>query len=201
MILVYNKVKDERSILMKSVMYGIEIADVNDFGGWVGYEPVKEDIAEILNGHVYLFFQNEYHIRQFAEGRKFVINVKDDSFGKKIDQARILKAIVEVGTPLSMNGYEISAPAYARNVIKPLSRKTKFIEEKEIYCFADKEYTAMKTDFNYITHLMKYTSIEDVNSLIGATSFVNKNLLYHYPHYFLIGLDQVDILDDDYHIA
>ena len=25
---------------MKQVMYGIEIADVNDFGGWVGYEPV-----------------------------------------------------------------------------------------------------------------------------------------------------------------
>ena len=28
---------------MKQVMYGIEIADVNDFGGWVGYEPVRED--------------------------------------------------------------------------------------------------------------------------------------------------------------
>ena len=185
---------------MKSVMYGIEIADVNDFGGWVGYEPVKDDVAEILNGHVYLFFQNEYHIRQFAEGRKFVINVKDDSFGKKIDKARILKAIVEIGTPLSMNGYEISAPGYARNVIKPLSRKTKFIEEKDIYTFANKEYAEMKTDFNYIADLMKRTSIEDVNSLIGATSFVNKNLLYHYPHYFMIGLEQADSLDNDYQI-
>ena len=186
---------------MKSVMYGIEIADVNDFGGWVGYESIDADMAEVLNGHVYLFFQNEYHIQQFAEGRKFVINVKDDSFGKKIDKARILKAIVEIGTPLSMNGYEVSAPSYARNVVKPLSRKTKFIEEKHIYQFADKEYAEMKTDFNYITDLMKRTSIEEVNSLIGATSFVNKNLLYHYPHYFLIGLDQADILDDDYQIA
>ena len=34
---------------MKQVMYGIEIADVNDFGGWVGYEPVREDVAKTLN--------------------------------------------------------------------------------------------------------------------------------------------------------
>ena len=51
---------------MKQVMYGIEIADVNDFGGWVGYEPVREDVAKTLNHHMYLFFQNEYHINQFA---------------------------------------------------------------------------------------------------------------------------------------
>ena len=44
---------------MKQVMYGIEIADVNDFGGWVGYEPVKEEVAKTLNHHMYLFFQNE----------------------------------------------------------------------------------------------------------------------------------------------
>lgn len=112
---------------MKQVMYGIEIADVNDFGGWVGYEPVREDVAKTLNHHMYLFFQNEYHINQFAEGRKFVINVKDDSLEKVIGNARILKAIVEYGTPLSMNGYEISAPAYARNIVKPLSRATGFI--------------------------------------------------------------------------
>lgn len=186
---------------MKSVMYGIEIADVNDFGGWVGYEPIDEELATVLNGHVYLFFQNEYHIRQFAEGRKFVINVKDDSFGKKIDKARILKAIVEIGTPLSMNGYEVSAPSFARNVVKPLSRKTKFIEEDEIYSFANEEYATMKTDFLYIADLMKRTSIEDVNTLIGDTSFVNSNLTYHYPHYFIIGLEQVQVLDDDYQIV
>ena len=52
---------------MKQVMYGIEIADVNDFGGWVGYEPVREDVAKTLNHHMYLFFQNEYHINQSAE--------------------------------------------------------------------------------------------------------------------------------------
>lgn len=40
---------------MKQVMYGIEIADVNDFGGWVGYEPVKEEMATVLNHHMYLF--------------------------------------------------------------------------------------------------------------------------------------------------
>ena len=44
---------------MKQVMYGIEIADVNDFGGWVGYEPVREDVAKTLNHHMYLFFQND----------------------------------------------------------------------------------------------------------------------------------------------
>ena len=75
---------------------------MNDFGGWVGYEPVKEEMATVLNHHMYLFFQNEYHISQFAEGRKFVINVKDDSFGKVVDNARIIKAIVEYGTPLSI---------------------------------------------------------------------------------------------------
>ena len=37
---------------MKQVMYGIEIADVNDFGGWVGYEPVREDVAKTLNHHI-----------------------------------------------------------------------------------------------------------------------------------------------------
>ena len=115
---------------MKQVMYGIEIADVNDFGGWVGYEPVREDVAKTLNHHMYLFFQNEYHINQFAEGRKFVINVKDDSLEKVIGNARILKAIVEYGTPLSMNGYEISAPAYARNIVKPLSRANRLYSGK-----------------------------------------------------------------------
>ena len=59
-------------------------------GEWIGYEPVCDELAEVLNGHVYLFFQNEYHIRQFAEGRKFVINVKDDSFGKKIEKPELL---------------------------------------------------------------------------------------------------------------
>ena len=42
---------------MKQVMYGIEIADVNDFGGWVGYEPVREDVAKTLNHHMYLSFR------------------------------------------------------------------------------------------------------------------------------------------------
>ncbi|MCB6289023.1 hypothetical protein LI276_23350, partial [[Clostridium] scindens] len=75
-------------------------------------------------------------INQFAEGRKFVINVKDDSLEKVIGNARILKAIVEYGTPLSMNGYEISAPAYASNIVKPLSRATGFIPENTIYTFS-----------------------------------------------------------------
>lgn len=185
---------------MKQVMYGIEIADVNDFGGWVGYEPVSEDMAKVLNHHMYLFFQNEYHIKQFAEGRKFVINVKDDSFEKIIGNARILKAIVEVGTPLSMNGYEISAPAYARNIVKPLSRATKFIPEEKIYTFSDEHYKNMKTDFNYITELMRRTSIEEVDVLLGSISFVNQNLAYHYPHRFIIGDSQIKVLDDDYQI-
>ena len=30
---------------MKQVMYGIKIVDVNDFGGWIGYEPVKQEMA------------------------------------------------------------------------------------------------------------------------------------------------------------
>lgn len=83
---------------MKQVMYGIKIVDVNDFGGWIGYEPVKQELADVLNHHLYLFFQNEYHIRQFAEGRKFVINVNDEDFQKVIGNARILKAVVEIGT-------------------------------------------------------------------------------------------------------
>ena len=185
---------------MKQVMYGIEIADVNDFGGWIGYEPVDKDIAKVLNHHIYLFFQNEYHIRQFAEGRKFVIDVRDDGFGKIIDNARILKAIVEYGTPLSMNGYEISAPAYARNVVKPLCYSTNFIQKHEIYTFSDEHYKNMKTDFNFITDLMARTSIENVDVLLGSISFVNKNLLYHYPHYFIIGDSQIKVLDDDYKI-
>lgn len=186
---------------MKQVMYGIEIADVNDFGGWIGYEPVTEAMVEILNHHLYLFFQNEYHIRQFAEGRKFVINVNDEDFQKVIGSAKILKAIVEIGTPLSMNGYEISAPAYARNVVKPLSRATHFIPEQDIYQFADQQYRVQKTDFNYIADLMRRTSIEEVNQRIGGVSFVNRNLLYHYPHYFIIGKDQFEVLDGDYQIA
>lgn len=186
---------------MKQVMYGIEIADVNDFGGWVGYEPIKEEVAKTLNHHIYLFFQNEYHIQQFAEGRKFVINVKDDSFAKVIGNARIVKAIVEYGTPLSMNGYEISAPAYARNIVKPLSRATHFVPEKEIYTFSDTQYKAMKTDFNFITDLMTRTSIEEVDVLLGSISFINRNLLYHYPHVFIIGDSQINVLDDDYQIG
>lgn len=186
---------------MKQVMYGIEIADVNDFGGWVGYETVKEDVAKTLNHHMYLFFQNEYHINQFAEGRKFVINVKDDSFEKVIGNARILKAIVEYGTPLSMNGYEISAPAYARNVVKPLSRTTRFIPEESIYTFSNEQYKTMKTDFNFISDLMTRTSIEEVDVLLGSISFINKNLLYHYPHVFIIGDSQIKVLDDDYQIG
>lgn len=186
---------------MKQVMYGIEIADVNDFGGWVGYEPVKDDVAKMLNHHMYLFFQNEYHIRQFAEGRKFVINVKDNALGKIIDKARIIKAIVEYGTPLSMNGYEISAPAYTRNIVKPLSRTTGFIPEDKIYTFANEHYASMKTDFTYISELMRMTSIEKVDILLGSISFVNKNLSYHYPHYFIIGDSQIKVLDDDYQIV
>ena len=186
---------------MKQVMYGIEIADVNDFGGWVGYEPVREDVAKTLNHHMYLFFQNEYHINLFGEGRKFVINVKDDSLEKVIGNARILKAIVEYGTPLSMNGYEISAPAYARNIVKPLSRATGFIPENTIYTFSDAHYKDMKTDFNFISDLMIRTSIEAVDILLGSISFVNKNLLYHYPHYFIIGDSQIKVLDDDYQIG
>ena len=185
---------------MKQVMYGIRINDVNHFGGWVGYEPVDEETAKVLNGHMYLFFQNEYHILQFAEGRKFVINVKDDSLGKIVDEAHIIKAIVEFGTPLSMNGYEISSPAYARNVVKPLSRKTHFIPEEDIYKFSDDEYKKKKTDFNFITDLMKRTSIPDVDVLLGSISFVNKNLLYHYPHYFIIGDSQIQVLNPDYKI-
>ena len=179
---------------MKQVMYGIKIADVNDFGGWIGYEPVRKEMAEVLNHHLYLFFQNEYHIRQFAEGRKFVINVKDEDFQKVIGNAKILKAIVEIGTPLSMNGY-------ARNVVKPLSRLTHFVPEEKIYSFADEEYKSQKTDFNYITDLMRRTSIEQVNQLIGGISFVNQNLLYHYPHYFILGEDLIQIQDEDYQIA
>ena len=99
---------------MKQVMYGIEIADVNDFGGWVGYEPVREDVAKTLNHHMYLFFQNEYHINQFAEGRKFVINVKDVLWKKVIGKCAYSKGYRGIWYPLSMNGYEISAPAYAR---------------------------------------------------------------------------------------
>lgn len=185
---------------MKQIMYGIEIADVNDFGGWVGYEPLHKDIANMLNHHIYLFFQNEYHIRQFAQGRKFVIDVRDDAFGKIIDQARILKAVVEYGTTLSMNGYEISAPAYARNVVKPLCYSTSFIPKKEIYSFSDAHYKQMKTDFNFITDLMRQTSIEKVDVLLGSISFVNKNLLFHYPHCFIIGDSQINVLDDDYKI-
>ena len=186
---------------MKQVMYGIKIVDVNDFGGWIGYEPVKQEMADVLNHHLYLFFQNEYHIRQFAEGRKFVINVNDEDFQKVIGNAKILKAVVEIGTPLSMNGYVISAPAYARNVVKPLSRLTHFVPEEKIYTFADEEYKTQKTDFNYITDLMRRTSIEQVNQLIGGISFVHQNLLYHYPHYFILGDDQIQIQDDDYQIA
>lgn len=118
-----------------------------------------------------------------------------------MDNARIIKAIVEYGTPLSMNGYEISAPAYARNIVKPLSRATHFIPEKDIYSFADEHYKTMKTDFNYITDLMRRTSIEEVDVLLGSISFVNKNLLYHYPHYFIVGDSQIKVLDDDYQIA
>ena len=44
---------------MKQVMYGIEIADVNDFGGWVGYEPVKEEVAKTLNHHMYQCLRNQ----------------------------------------------------------------------------------------------------------------------------------------------
>lgn len=186
---------------MKQVMYGIEIGDVNDFGGWVGYEPVNAEVANILNNHMYLFFQNEYHIRQFAEGRKFVINVKDNALGKIIDHARVIKAIVEYGTVLSMNGYEIAAPDYARNIVKPLSRNTKFIPEDKIYTFADEHYQTMKTDFLYLTELMRLTSIEKVDILLGSISFVNKNLLCHYPHYFIIGDSQFKVLDDDYQIV
>ena len=186
---------------MKQVMYWIRISDVNNFGGWVGYEPVNEDLANTLNDHMYLFFQNEYHILQFAEGRKFVINVKDDKIGRIVEEAHIIKAIVEFGTPLSMNGYEISAPAYARNIVKPLSRATHFIPESEIYTFSDEQYKKMKTDFNYIADLMKRTSIEEVDVLLGSISFVNKNLLYHYPHYFIIGDSQIQVLDADYKIV
>lgn len=186
---------------MKQVMYGIEIADVNDFGGWIGYEPVKTEIADVLNQHIYLFFQNEYHIYQFVEGRKFVMNIKDNALEKTIDHARILKAIVEYGTPLSMNGYEIAAPDYARSVVKPLCRNTKFITENKIYTFADELYKKMKTDFAYITELMRLTSIDEVDILLGSISFVNKNLLCHYPHYFIIGNSQFDVLDDDYQIT
>ena len=186
---------------MKQVMYGIRISDVNEFGGWVGYEPIEEKVANTLNDHMYLFFQNEYHILQFAEGRKFVINVKDDKIGRIIEKAHIIKAIVEFGTPLSMNGYEISAPAYARNVVKPLSRATRFIPEEDIYSFSDKEYKEKKTDFNFIADLMTRTSIPDVDVLLGSISFVNKNLLYHYPHYFIIGDSQIQVLDPDYKIV
>ena len=150
---------------------------------------------------MYLFFQNEYHILQFAEGRKFVINVKDDKIGRIIEKAHIIKAIVEYGTPLSMNGYEISAPAYARNIVKPLSRATNFIPESEIYTFSDEQYKAMKTDFNFITDLMQRTSIPDVDVLLGSISFVNKNLLYHYPHHFIVGDSQIQVLDPDYKIV
>ena len=59
----------------------------------------------------------------------------------------------------------------------------------------------MKTDFNYITDLMRRTSIEEVDVLLGSISFVNKNLLYHYPHYFIVGDSQIKVLDDDYQIA
>ena len=185
---------------MKQVMYGIRIADVNQFGGWVGYEPIDHRVANTLNDHMYLFFQNEYHILQFAEGRKFVINIKDDKIGRIVEEAHIIKAIVEFGTTLSMNGYEISAPAYARNVVKPLSRATHFIPESDIYTFSDQEYKEKKTDFNFIADLMTRTSIEDVDVLLGSISFVNKNLLYHYPHYFIIGDSQIQVLNPDYKI-
>lgn len=48
---------------------------------------------------------------------------------------------------------------------------------------------------------MRRTSIEQVNQLIGGISFVNQNLLYHYPHYFILGDDQIQIQDDNYQIA
>lgn len=186
---------------MKQVMYGIEIGDVNDFGGWIGYEPLEDEVAKLLNHHIYLFFQNEYHIRQFAQGRKFVINVNDDAFGKVIDRARIIKAIVENGTKLSMNGYEISAPSYARNIVKPLCRTTNFINEDNLYTFADEHYVKMKTDFNYISDLMRLTSISAVDVLLGSISFENKNLAYHYPHCFIIGDSQINVLDANYQIV
>lgn len=186
---------------MKQVMYGIKIVDVNDFGGWIGYEPVKQELADVLNHHLYLFFQNEYHIRQFAEGRKFVINVNDEDFQKVIGNARILKAVVEIGTPLSMNGYAVSAPAYARNVVKPLSRLTHFIPEEKIYTFADEEYKTQKTDFNYIARSDAPDFDRTGQSADRRHSFVNQNLLYHYPHYFILGDDQIQIQDDNYQIA
>ncbi|MFR5523964.1 MAG: hypothetical protein ACLTJG_03315 [[Clostridium] innocuum] len=58
---------------------------------------------------MYLFFQNEYHINQFAEGRKFVINVKDDSL--EGDWYAYSKGYRGIWYPIGMNGYEISAPA------------------------------------------------------------------------------------------
>ena len=66
----------------KQVMYRIKIVDVNDFGGWIGYRAGQAGNGRRLNHHLYLFFQNEYHIRQFAEGLKFVINVNDEDFQK-----------------------------------------------------------------------------------------------------------------------
>ena len=156
-------------------------------------------IVSICTAYIVILLVSGF--RQFAEGRKFVINVKDEDFQKVIGNAKILKAIVEIGTPLSMNGYAVSAPAYARNVVKPLSRLTHFVPEEKIYSFADEEYKSQKTDFNYITDLMRRTSIEQVNQLIGGISFVNQNLLYHYPHYFILGEDQIQIQDEDYQIA
>ena len=43
---------------MKQVMYGIKIVDVNDFGGWIGYEPVKQEMADVLNLNL-IVAQNE----------------------------------------------------------------------------------------------------------------------------------------------